>query len=148
MNELDWTTEADLSMLTAEELGRALQLSRIRYVGCGYSEDDDCGRNISIAFRGIEAAEQAVILGVPLDHELGGLYDRATASCLTLTEFAAREDDTSATEVEDALDRGWKWTIHPGADDEGFVWHVSVDMSARDARELTANLNASRRAGA
>ena len=143
MTDMDWATPEYLARLTAEELRSALDASGIEFIGCGHSDDDD-GREISISFDGIDAAGRAVALGVPFEETLGGFYDRAVASCLTLTEMGARKEPVSDAEVGAAIDRGWMWTVHP--DRRG--WHVSVDMSLADAPQLTANLNASRLAGA
>lgn len=144
--EMDWTTPERMAEMTAEELGRALTATGVAHIGCGYSTDGD-DRQVSIAFTGIRDAERMVTLAVPYDARPGTFYDRAVASCITLTDLGARDDVPTDAEVADAVDRGWLWTIHPDRSSGRFNWHTSVDMGLTDAQQLTANLNAARLAG-
>lgn len=146
VTEMDWTTPEYMAKLTAEELGRALGASNITYIGCGFSVDAD-DREVSIAFNGIEEAERMVTLGVPYDPVPGSFYDRAVASCVTLTDLGSRNQEASDAELATAIDRGWMWVIHPDRSGETFRWHTSVDLPIADAQQLTANLNAARLAG-
>lgn len=146
VTEMDWTTPEYMAKLTAEELGRALGASNITYIGCGFSVDTD-DREVSIAFNGIEEAERMVTLGVPYDPVPGSFYDRAVASCVTLTDLGSRDQEASDEELAGALGRGWLWVIHPDRSGGTFRWHTSVDLSLSDAQQLTANLNAVRLAG-
>lgn len=143
MTGMDWTTPEYLGNITAEELSAALDRADIGFVGCGYDE----GQGVSIAFNGIEEAGAMVTLGVPVEEAPGSFYDRATASCLTLTAFAAEDVPEDDPRIGAALDTGWTWIVHPDRLNGRKGWHVSVEMSADDAQQLTANLNASRRAG-
>lgn len=146
VTEMDWATPEYLAKLTVEELAGALEAAGIGIIGVAYDSEDD--RSISIAFDGIDSATRAVVMGVPSDEMLGSFCDRATASCITLSALAAEDVPGDSEEVENALDAGWVWTIHPDRAGDRAGWHVSVDMSQSDAQQLTANLNASRLAGA
>jgi len=144
VTEQDWTSREYLAMLTAEELLLAMEQLDIDVMNCGFSDTD---REVTVAFGGIRDAERAVSLGVPYNPEPGGFYDRATASCLTLTGLGGQDTEPTEAEIDDALDRGWLWTVHPDLSGSGMAWHVSVDLSSADAQQLAANLNAARLAG-
>lgn len=140
MTHDDWTTPEALAQVAAEELASSLESLGIGHLGCYLASDGD----VSIAFQDIRDAETMVSLGVPSDHTAGTLYDRASASCLTLSQLGAA-GEPSDEDVRAALDAGWAWTIHPNMIGHRMDWHVSVDMSVADASQLTANLNAMRR---
>lgn len=131
----DWTTD-EMADLTAEELSRALNRLGIGHHDCYVAGDGD----ISIAFHDIRDAEAMVSLGVLAVHEAGTLYDRASASCVSLTALGG-SDSTTSEDVRDALDKGWTWTIHPHMRMRRMDWHVSVDIPVMDAYQLTSNLN-------
>lgn len=140
MTHDDWTTPEALAMVAAEELASALESLGINHLGCYLASDGD----VSIAFRDIRDAETMVSLGVPSDHASGTLYDRASASCITLSELGAAGDPSDDAVIA-AMNAGWSWTVHPYMIGRRMDWHVSVDMSASDASQLTANLNLIRR---
>jgi hypothetical protein len=146
MTGMDWTTEQDVAEVIGEELSHALQRVGVQFIGVACA---DAGDEISVAFRSIEDATRAIDLGVPYVDQLGGFYDRATSSCLTLSALAAEDVHPDDRRVADALDTGWTWVIHPDRSGPGnrMAWHASVDMTPSDAQQLTANLNAAYRAG-
>lgn len=146
MTEMDWTTPEYLASVTAEELRNVTGKLGIRILGCGYEADgDDC--DISIAFESILDAEKLVSLGVPYDPTPGGFYDRAVASCVTLTDLGARDEKATDKEIDDAIACGWVWVVHPDRSKGGCNWHASVDLSLTDATQLAANLNSARLIG-
>jgi hypothetical protein len=140
MTDNDWTSAESLATVAAEELAITLEGLGINHLGCYVASDGD----VSVAFADIRDAETMVSLGVPSDHTAGTLYDRASASCLTLSELGAA-GDPSDDDVRAALDAGWSWTIHPYMLGRRMDWHVSVDMSVADAYQVTGNLNQIRR---
>lgn len=143
MSDMDWTTPAGLAELVAEELAGAMERVGIRFIGVGRGMEDNC---VTMAFQGIRDAERLMDLGVPYDPIPGSFYDRAVASCLTLTAMSDDDDPVEEGDVETAIDAGWRWTVHPARTDGRTVWHVSVDMSSFDAQQLAANLNAAHHA--
>lgn len=126
--------------IAAEELARALVPHGIGFHGIGSDSDGD----VNIAFKSLADAEALMTLAVESDDVVGGFYDRATSSCLTLSSF---EDTPTDEQLEHAITTGWKWTIHPAMRGRRMGWHVSVDLNASDANTLTANLNALRNGG-
>lgn len=144
VTEQDWTSPEYMAMLTAEELLLAMEQLDIDVINCGFGHTE---REITIAFQSIRDAERVITLGVPHDAQPGSFYDRAAASCLTLMSLGAQDEEPTEAEVDEVIDRGWLWTIHPDLNGTRMAWHVSVDLSAADAQQLTANLNAARLAG-
>lgn len=130
--------------IAAEELARALVLNGIGFMGVGGDDDG----NVDIAFKSINDAEALMTLAVESNETLGGLYDRATSSCLTMASFGERDGDVSDAEIDFAIRQGWRWTIHPAMHGRRMGWHTSVTLSAGDANTITANLNALRNGGA
>jgi len=145
MEELNWTTAETIGMLTAEELAAAFDRAGVSYIAVTYG-DEESSTPVGVAFNGIQDAGKAVELGVPVDDTIGGFYDRVTSNCLTLTALAQDDVPEDDARVAEALESGWSWVIHPDRLNGRKGWHVSVDMSVADAQQLTANLNASRRA--
>lgn len=129
--------------VAAEELARALDLTGIGFMGTAGDEDGD----VSVAFNSLADAEALMTLAVPQNTAVGSLYDRATSSCLTMAAFAESGVDPSEESVEHAIRAGWTWTIHPAMRGRRMGWHVSVDIPAADANQVTANLNALRLGG-
>jgi hypothetical protein len=130
--------------IAAEELARALDLTGIGFMGTAGDEDGD----VSVAFNSLADAEALMTLAVPQSAAIGGLYDRATSSCLTMASFAEAVEPPSDEQIEHAIVTGWTWTIHPNMRGRRMGWHVSVDIPAADANQVTANLNALRLGGA
>ncbi len=124
--------------IAAEELARALEL-------CGIGAMEVIGESngdVAVAFPSLADAEALMTLAVPQSTATGSLYDRATASCLTLSAFADLGTPLTDESVEHAVLSGWVWTIHPAMRGRRMGWHVSVDIPAADANQVTANLNA------
>jgi hypothetical protein len=136
----DWMGSEELAQFTVEELSRVMDLLGINHMGCYLADDGD----VSISFRDIRDAETMVSLGVTADARPGTMYDRATASCLTLSELGRGPESPSEGDVRDAIEAGWSWTIHPNMVGRRMDWHVSVDITPEDASQLAANLNAMR----
>lgn len=132
----DWTTDEMMANVAAGELSRVLNELGIGHHDCYVAGDGD----ISIAFHDIRDAEAMVSLGVLAVHEVGTLYDRASASCVSLSAMGGA-DEATGEDVRDAIDRGWTWTIHPHMRMRRMDWHVSVDIPVMDAYQLTSNLN-------
>lgn len=129
--------------VAAEELARALELTGIGFMGSAGDEDGD----VSVAFNSLADAEALMTLAVPQSTVLGGLYDRATSSCLTMASLADSNERPEGEAIEHAILAGWTWTIHPAMRGRRMGWHVSVDIPAADANQVTANLNALRLGG-
>ena len=129
--------------IAAEELARALDLTGIGFMGTTGDEDGD----VCVAFNSLSDAEALMTLAVPQNSTIGSLYDRATASCLTMASFMESGAEPSDAQIEHAIRTGWSWTIHPNMRGQRMGWHVSVDIPAADANQVTANLNALRLGG-
>lgn len=129
--------------VAAEELAIALSLTGIGFMGTAGDEDGD----VSVAFNSLADAEALMTLAVPQNVDAGSLYDRATSSCLTMTALAELAERPSDEQIEHAIRDGWTWTIHPAMRGRRMGWHVSVDIPAADANQVTANLNALRIGG-
>jgi hypothetical protein len=129
--------------VAAEELARALDLTGIGFMGAAGDEDGD----VSVAFHTLADAEALMTLAVPQNMDAGSLYDRATSSCVTMSELAEHGENPSDGQIEHAIRSGWTWTIHPAMRGRRMGWHVSVDIPAADANQVTANLNALRLGG-
>ncbi|AMD42801.1 hypothetical protein SEA_XKCD426_60 [Streptomyces phage Xkcd426] len=143
MNAPDWTTPEYLSNLAAEELRDAMAILGIGFMGA-HGDEDGC---VTVAFHQLADAEALMTLGVQGDERPGSLYDRATASCVTLSSYAASGTEPTDEEIRDAIHVGWTWTIHPAMHGRRMGWHVSVDIPHADAATLAANLNALRLGG-
>lgn len=129
--------------VAAEELAAALDMIGIGFMGTAGDEIGD----VSVAFHSLADAEALMTLAVPQDDNQGSLYDRATSSCLTMAALAEAEERPSDEVIEHAVRAGWTWTIHPAMRGRRMGWHVSVDIPAADANQVTANLNALRLGG-
>lgn len=141
------TEETYWAGVAADELGSAMAQFGIRFNGCDVAEDGD----IRINFQSLRDAETLLTLAVDSDGTLGGFYDRATSSCLTLSEMAEVEASTGQSpdraDLDRAIDAGWVWDIHPSMYGRRVGWHVAVDVPPADANQLTANLNTLRNGG-
>lgn len=142
MNMTEWTNREDLANVVAGELLAAMEHMGIGVDAC-YSLDGD---HVTVSFQDIRDAETMMSLGVTADARPGSLYDRATSSCVTLTAMAAADEPPDDGDVENALDAGWTWSVHPVMIGRRADWHVSLDLSPEDATRVTANLNTIRRA--
>lgn len=129
--------------VAAEELARALDLTGIGFMGAAGDEDGE----VSVAFNSLADAEALMTLAVPQNVDAGSLYDRATSSCLTITALTEQDERPSDEQIQTAIRAGWTWTIHPAMRGRRMGWHVSVDIPAADANQVTANLNALRLGG-
>lgn len=138
MSAPDWTTDAEWANMAAEELESSLKLMGIKVVGV-WADDD--GHKVNVAFQSIQDAETMVSLGIPVSQRPGSLYDRVTASCVTLSALADRGEQASEEAIVEAIGNGWTWTIHPDMTGRRMAWHASVDMPVADAYRLTSNLN-------
>lgn len=146
MTEMDWTTPEQLARITMEELGVALMRAQVRFLGVGASSDET-GERITVNFRDIAGAEHMMALGVPVDEQLGSLYDRSTEHCLSMADLMDGEDDPPEDAVANLIKTGWTWTIHPHRPKGKNGWHVSVEMPQADADQLIVNLNKANVAG-
>ncbi|QBZ73551.1 hypothetical protein SEA_MISCHIEF19_66 [Streptomyces phage Mischief19] len=131
--------------VAGEELALALTATGIDVVDC-YGDED----GVTIAFTGPEGA--AELLNRVLDRsELGPgtFYDRATASCVSLSELSRKHGHDAPEElISKAFNEGWVWTVHPHLTLEGELgWHVTAELPAYDANTITAKLNAARMPG-
>lgn len=123
--------------VAAEELVRSFELAGI---GCMGASGDEVG-NVTVAFLTLADAEAMMTLAVPQSDRLGSLYDRATASCVTLSSLAEAGTDPADPKVGEAIHAGWVWTIHPAMRGRRMGWHVSLDLPSADANQVTVNLN-------
>ncbi len=143
--DLDWTNPEYLANLAAEELSIALATRGIGWNSCYADEDQDDTYCVSLSLSGIRAAETLLALAVPGHSGPGSLYDRATGSCLTITQMAGdagTSDRVQADNVRNAINAGWVWMIHPDMQGHTPGWHVSVTIPVADANTVTARLNA------
>lgn len=129
----DWTTPEYLANISAEELARALDMHGIQAHNVGADED-----GVTVSFAGLRSAETLLTLTLEGTDQQGSLYDRATSSCVTLSNLP---DDATDGDVADAFASGWAWIIHPHMTGRVMGWHVSVTLPAADADQLTARLN-------
>lgn len=141
MDMTDWTSAEYLGNIAAEELCAALELVGVGDVRCFANDNGD----MSVSFPDIRDAETMISLGVPADARPGTLYDRATASCVTLSVMAAQDEPPEDTAIEAAIEAGWDWSVHPNMIGRRMDWHVAVVMPMTDATYITASLNALRR---
>lgn len=138
MNKQDterWAT------IAAEELAAALESFGIQFYEA-YGDDDG---DVHVTFAALNDAEAMMTLAVTSDQTMGSLYDRATASCVTLS--LAGEDATES-DIRAAIAAGWVWTVHPAMTGRRMGWHVAVDIPTADANQVTVNLNTLRLDGA
>lgn len=126
----------NLAQIAAEELGNAMTNHGIGHLGINVVDAD----TLYMSFVELADAEAMMTLGVTSDEVLGGLYDRSTSSCLSMSYLT--DADASDEEFEDAEARGWTWHIHPAMRGRRMDWHVSLTLPALDANAVTANLNA------
>jgi hypothetical protein len=122
MDASEWVDGGFLATVAAEELGLAM------------------------AQLGIGVAD-LLTLALSEDETPGSLYDRATSSCVTLASFVLSGETPSDDQLRAAIASGWKWNVHPAMSGRRMGWHVAVEMTAADANQLTANLNALRNGG-
>ena len=140
----DWTTPEYLANIAADELGSALDAHGIGFTTCFGDEDGF----VSLSFDSVRGAEAMLTLAVDGTGGPGSLYDRASASCVTLSHLAQQGADVPDEQVEAAIKAGWVWTMHPAMLGRMTAWHVSVDIPTADANQVTANLNTLRHGGA
>lgn len=140
----DWTTARDLADLAAEELGRAMVSAGLRFLATGFGDDGE----VSIAFGSIREAEALMAVAVPANPTPGSLYDRATEGCVSLRHHHESGEPVSDEVIRSVIEASWSWRIHPEMNGRTPDWHVSVDLSAGDANEVTATLNSLTRGGA
>lgn len=141
MNELpDWTTDEYLGNIAASELDLAMTSLGIVTLHVGADEDGD----VWISFAEIDDATTLVTLGLEAG-ELGSVYDRATGSCLSMSDLGENATEEAFTQARIV---GWKWVVHPHLSVRRVAWHVRVCIPSADANQLTANLNALRNGGA
>jgi class 3 adenylate cyclase len=133
----DWTTDEYLANLAADELAKAINRHGIQFHGVMGDSDGTVG----ISFPDLRDAEALLTLTLSGTDHPGGIYDRATGSCVLLTDLASKGDDASDDEISRALGEGWNWMIHPHMIGRRMGWHVSVDIPTADANALTAALN-------
>lgn len=136
-------TEENLAHVAAEELSAALDAHgiRVRYVTAA-------GLDVDVAFGALRDAEVMMTLAFDGNGGPGSLYDRATSSCLSITELAAQYGaDVPDGRLEVAFKLGWDWQVHPDMHGRRMGWHISVTMSHSDANAVTAALNALRNLG-
>lgn len=127
-------TAEEMAQASADELSRALEAH-----GIGAYDVDVAGEDgVSLALSGIRSAETLLTLAIDGPAGPGTLYDRATSSCVTLSEL---DEDAPDESVDESLDAGWLWVIHPAMSGRVVGWHVHLTLPAADANRLTARLN-------
>lgn len=139
----EWTSAEYLANIAAEELTNAMTQLGIGIV-TSYSQTDG---TVAVNFQGLADAETFMTLTLTSDETPGSLYDRATASCVTLTGYGQLENEPSREAIEDAVRAGWTWTVHPAMRGRRMDWHVMVEIPVDDAHHLTARLNQLRLGG-
>lgn len=138
MAQEDWSTPEYLAGIAADELSSVLEALGINTFGVYLDSEGD----VNVPFQDIRDAETMVSLGVPAVHEPGSMYDRASASCITIALFG---EEGVEENIRAAIDAGWKWTVHPYMVGCRADWHVSVGIPLDDVHQLVATLNAVRR---
>ena len=145
MNETpEWTSTEYLAGIAADELSTAMQRVGVLFLGCGTDE----GGDVTVVFHDLADAATLMTLAVISDDIPGGLYDRATSGCISLTLLADELGEPTAEQQRAILERSWTWTIHPAMNLRRMGWHVSLTVPMADANQITANLNALRLGGA
>ncbi|ALO79409.2 hypothetical protein [Streptomyces phage phiSAJS1] len=130
--------------VAGEELALALKAAGIEVLDCFGDED-----GVNIAFGSMPGAEALLTIVADGKQGPGSLYDRASSSCITLSQLAQEHNgDVPDEAVAEAFRAAWDWTIHPHMRGRIMGWHVSVTMPAYDANTITATLNALRLGGA
>lgn len=136
-------TEEDLAHVAADELSAALDAHGIHVRGVVAS-----GLDVDVSFTTIRDAETMLTLSMDGSGGPGSLYDRATSSCLTVTELASTYGtDVPGGRLEAAFRMGWDWQVHPDMHGRRMGWHISVTLAHTDANTVTAALNALRNLG-
>lgn len=143
MDAPDWTNGEHLANIAAEELTTAMAMVGIGYLNVGGGEDG----SVTITFPSLADAEALLTLAVVENQTPGSLYDRATHSCVSLTEWAATGYEPTDDQLAATIFAGWEWEIHPSMNGRRMGWHVHVEMTSADANQLTANLHALRLGG-
>jgi len=138
--ELFGTT--DVAGASAAELGEAMLYHGISFHECCVISPS----RIQVIFNDIRDAETLMTLGVGESEGRRTLYDRSTASCVSLNAIG-RSGNVDPDEIEAAVDAGWSWDIHPNMNGRRMDWHVGVSLSVADANQITANLNTLRHGG-
>jgi hypothetical protein len=144
MTSPDWTSPEQLAVMAAEELSNAMDSVGVDFTGCFGDDDGD----VSIAFGALADAEALLTLAVRSDDRSGSLYDRATASCVSLTNMSQSGSGVTEEQLEDAMNTGWVWVIHPAMQGKRMGWHARVSLPSADALTMVASLNAYRIGGA
>jgi hypothetical protein len=143
MDASEWVDGGFLATVAAEELGLAMA-----QLGIGFADLYGGGDGmVTVNFQGPADAESLLTLALSEDETPGSLYDRATSSCVTLASFVLSGETPSDDQLRAAIASGWKWNVHPAMSGRRMGWHVAVEMTAADANQLTANLNALRNGG-
>lgn len=142
METPDWTTPEELAVMAADELAKAMDANGIGYNSCYGADDGDVG----VSFVHISDAELLMSRSMVSDETPGSLYDRASASCVTLSGLAGQ--DVPEERIEGIIDAGWLWVVHPSMKGRWMGWHVHVEMSSADAFAVVASLNNYRTGGA
>lgn len=143
METPDWTTPEDLAIMAADELSKAMDANGIGYSSCYGADDGDVG----VSFVHISDAELLMSRSMFSDETPGSLYDRATASCVTLSALAVAGQVIPEERIEEIIDAGWLWVVHPNMDRRRMGWHVHVEMTSADAFAVVASLNNYRAGG-
>ena len=144
METPDWTTPEYLAIMAADELSKAMTSVGIGYSSCFGDDDGDVG----VTFDHISDAELLLSRSMVSDETPGSLYDRASASCVSLSSLAAAGQDVPDETVAEIVDAGWLWVIHPSMTGRRMGWHVHVEMTSADAFAVVASLNTYRVGGA
>lgn len=132
--------------VAGEELALALEAA-----GIGVLDVEGGTDGVRVSFPSLTAAESLMTLVSDGDATLGGFYDRASGSCVTinaLVEQYGDVEDIPEQAQSEAFRVAWAWDIHPHMRGRVMGWHVSVLIPAPDANQATATLNALRLGGA
>lgn len=146
MNEVpDWTTAEYVVNLAAQELCESLsKLGILAHVSANYDADG----GVAVVFASIGEAQTFMSFAVDSSDGPGSLYDRATASCLTLAQCAEEGLEAGDTKVVAAIKAAWDWEVHPSMRGVVAEWHVRVTIPVNDATAVVATLNTKLRGGA
>lgn len=133
------TSAHDVADVAADELAKALEAHGIRHTG---SDGDGDDATVTVGLASIRDAETLLSLVFEGPAGPGTMYDRATSSCVTLTQLDDDlDDDTMSKLVGDAFENGWTWMIHPTMSGRVVGWHTSVTIPFADVFLVTARLN-------
>ena len=129
----DWTPAEYLANISADELRKALNVHGIRVHNVGADAD-----GVTVSLADMASAEALLTLVLDGPDRPGTVYDRATGSCVTLSQLS---DDAPEEQVTAAFDAGWVWMIHPVMDGMHVGWHIHLTLPVNDADYVTARLN-------